>query len=57
MRLQITLKSGAQIEADVDDWTFQNGAVKRLTWVTPENAKQRLVHVDMDQVAAIVRVK
>jgi phage-related protein len=57
MRLQITLKSGAQIEADVDDWMFQNGAVKRLTWVTPENAKQRLVHVDMDQVAAIVRVK
>ena len=56
MRLQITLKSGAQIEADVEDWTFQRMPT-RLTWVTPDNAKQRLVHVDMDQVAAIVRVK
>lgn len=59
MKLEITFKSGAQILADVEDnWKFEKrGTAVSLTWTTPDRAQRRLVHVDMEEVVAIVRVR
>ena len=61
MRAQITLKSGAQIEFDVEDLTSGRtpltGALVKLQWVTPADWSRKLHFIEMDQVAAIVMLQ
>lgn len=57
-KLEITLRSGATISVDVTEWKYERGYSDKLTWKTPDRArnKSRLVHVDLDEVVAIVEV-
>lgn len=56
-RLQITLKSGAQIEASCRSYEYTRSRVgKHFSWTDGDDG-DRLVAVDMDEVAAIVEVK
>lgn len=55
--LQITLRNGAVVEADVTDWKWKKGAVTSLDWDTPETAKRRLITVDISEIVAIVEVR
>lgn len=58
-RLEFTFKSGATVGVDVTTWKYEAklGATK-LTWEIPDKARRdRLVHVDLDEVVAIVEVK
>jgi hypothetical protein len=60
MKMEITLKSGTQIEVDVTEFTTgRNGLneLAKLNWTTPENWKRKLHTLEMDQIAAIVVVK
>jgi hypothetical protein len=56
--LEITLKSGATVSAQVTTWKWRKaGSDKELSWTTPAKAKRRLIGVDLDDVAAIVEVR
>lgn len=67
MRIQITLRSGAQIEADVDsvdltlaEWTdpatkLRTAQYEQIKWVHAATGK-RLVGVIPQEIAAIVRL-
>lgn len=61
MRAQITFKSGAQIEVDVDDIaTYRNNVTKALTkleWETPEDYTAKLHTCDIDEIVAIVTMR
>jgi hypothetical protein len=61
VRMQITLKSGAQIEVDVEDFEIgrpaTGGPITRLTWNTPDDWTRKLCNVDIDEIAAIVTVR
>lgn len=61
MRMQITLKSGAQIEADVSEFTTKRnpitGDLTKLEWRTPDGHAAKLNYLDLKEVAAIVAVK
>ena len=59
MQIEITLKSGAQITADVEEFTTsvnRLGDVVGIKWTTPPDSTRKLVDVDLTQIAAIVRV-
>lgn len=57
IRLQVTLKSGAQVEFDCIDWEFQKGQLgpRTFRW-DATGCDNKLIHVDLDEVAAIVRL-
>ncbi len=61
MRIQITLKSGAQIEADVDGVKTARDPVTleltKLEWETPGGWTAKLHTIKLDEVAAIVAVR
>lgn len=58
MRAQITFKSGAQIEADIEDLTTSRHALTKelvkIVWDTPEDWTRKLHTVDVDEIVAIV---
>ena len=58
MRAQITLKSGAQIEVDVEKIeTVRNSATNeltKLTWTTPDEYSAKLLSITLDQIVAVV---
>lgn len=60
MRLQITFKSGAQVEVDVEDFTAgvdrATGGPK-LSWKDAEDWTSRLDYVDPAEVVAIMAVQ
>ena len=53
IRIQITLKGGAQIEVDLDELKYKRDG---MTWVNAEGGKRSLVWCDADEVSAIVKV-
>lgn len=61
MRIQITFKSGAKVEADVENFTVKRTAVtnvlRGLDWDLPNDWLQELHYVDLAEVAAIVAVR
>lgn len=59
MKAQITLKSGAQIDADVNDISAQeqpiSGRFVGLVWSHPDQTPaRRLIYLDAGEVAAVV---
>jgi hypothetical protein len=58
--MQITFKSGAQIEVDVEDFTVRRRAVSgelaELKWTTPHDFTAKLAYANLDEIAAIVRL-
>jgi hypothetical protein len=60
--MQITFKSGAQIEVDVEDFAIGRSPVSdrlvSLKWTTPETYTAKLGYLgDLDDIAAIVRIE
>jgi len=55
-RLDVTLKSGAVVSVHVDDASFKSTQLgnKGMEWATPEGWTDKLLHVDLDEVAAVV---
>jgi hypothetical protein len=56
--LEITLKSGATVTADANsvEWLNCNGGTA-LRWTTPDRWKRKLIHVNLDEIVAIVAVQ
>jgi hypothetical protein len=58
--LEVHLRGGASFEVDVTEFTFRMDRLsgKSLEWATPVDSKgrRRLVHLSMDEVAALVEV-
>jgi hypothetical protein len=54
MTLQITFKSGAQIEVRCTEWSKSRGTYE---WTTPAGVRPKLVSFDADEVAAVVRLR
>jgi hypothetical protein len=57
--VEIPLKNRNVVTADVSGFTIQKnalGSFAGIKWTTPENAKRRLLHLDVDEIAAIVFV-
>lgn len=62
IRLQLTLRSGAQIEVEVGDWSVTKslggkGCLSNLKWETPQDATRRLVSVELEEVVAVVEIR
>lgn len=61
MKIQITLKSGAQIHADVEDLTTGRNALtnalQSLKWTTPADWLSKLYTVEVDDISAIVLIR
>lgn len=61
MWIQITLKNGIQVEAEVEDFTtFKDpvtGELVKLEWVTPANWARKLHTVRVNEVVAAVAIK
>lgn len=58
-RLEITMKSGAVVNVDVETWKLETKVLgaRSLEWTTPKNRKRRrLVSFEFEEVAAIVEV-
>ena len=55
VRLELYLRSGQVVVVDAVDWKFEGGMLPTLTW-TPIAEGRRLVHVSLEDVAAIVEV-
>lgn len=57
--LEITLKSGAQVQVDVQGWEIKkrDGELSELVWQTPTGAKRKLTWVDLDEIACLVEVQ
>jgi len=61
MRMQITFKSGAQVEVDVSKFTtttspLDGNVLTGMKWSTPEDATSKLHHLDMSEVVCIAAV-
>lgn len=58
MKAQITFRSGAQIEADLEEFTFTKGVVsgdlRQMQWVTPDDGTRKLQYLDHSEVVAVV---
>lgn len=57
--VEITLKSGNVIIADASEFSVQRNALLGIVgvkWKTPEEAERALMHIDVDQIAAVVFV-
>ena len=61
MRIQVTFKGGAQIEADVEEFetapSALDGALNRINWTTPGNWTRKLHTIELSEVAAIVAIE
>lgn len=57
-KVEITFKSGATVTADVNSLSITHGGsgISSAEWNTPDHAKRRLMHVNLNEVAAIVEV-
>ena len=58
--VQIMMKSGSLIEAQVSAWEFEKTALgKKFSWESDglTEGDVRLVHVDLEEVAAILEVQ
>ena len=57
MKMVVTLKSGVQIKADVEDFTTGTSAVlgelRNLKWTSAERPAVRIQWLDMGEVAAV----
>ena len=57
MKMVVTLKSGVQIKADVEDFTTGAspvfGELRNLKWTTTERPEVRINWLDMGEVAAV----
>ena len=57
MKIVITLKSGVQIKADVEDCTIGKspvfGELRELKWTTTEQPAVKLGWLDINEVAAV----
>lgn len=60
MKIQITLRSGTQIEADVEEFTIGRGGLsgemRELQWVNPPDALRKLKYLDINDVVAVVAI-
>lgn len=58
MRMQITFKSGAQIEVDVEEFSTGRSSVTdklvKLHWTTPADCTAKLHTIDLGDIAAVV---
>lgn len=55
--MQITLKSGAQVTVDVDEFKVGRNALAQivsLSWSTPNGFSSKLNYINLDEIAAIV---
>ena len=61
MRMQITFKSGAQIEVDVEEFTTGrsplNNELVKLNWTTPADAAAKLHTIEIDDIVAVVALR
>ena len=61
MNMQVTFKSGAQVTVDAEDFSTGRstvtGELRELKWTTPEEYAAKLCYLNLDEVAAIVRVE
>lgn len=59
MKMQITLKSGAQIEFECDEFSHGriSGVLAELKWTSIDDVYPKLVTVGVDEVAAVVRLE
>lgn len=57
--LDLTMKSGAKVSVDVTEATYSRSVsgTKSLSWTTPDGWAAKLLHVDMDEIAAVVAVR
>lgn len=55
-RAVMTMKSGATVTFHASEVTWSRNPLggSSLVWETPEGATRRLLHVDLEEVAAIV---
>lgn len=57
MKMVITLKSGVQIKADVEDCTIGRspvfGELRELKWTLPEEPDVKIGWLDINEVAAV----
>lgn len=54
LQLNITLKSGTTIHADVSEAMYRKDPISnQFHWVTSDDWGTKILHVDMDEVAAI----
>lgn len=60
MKIQVTLRSGAQIETDVEEFTMGknalSGQLRELGLTFPDGALRRLQYLDASEVVAIVSI-
>lgn len=58
MKVQITLRSGAQLLVDMDDLeadkSIKTQQITRMWWTTPEGMAAELHTINLDQIDAIV---
>lgn len=60
MRVQLTFRSGAQVEFDADKVTSNDsfgGDIKQFQWETPADWKRKLHNLDLSEVVAIVAIR
>lgn len=59
--MQLTLRNGAQIEVDVEDFETSklpiDGRLTRLSWTAPSDWTRKLHYVDIEEVVAIVAIQ
>lgn len=55
--VEIALKGGHTLEADFTEFTFnRRGGTRSLSWKSA-HADERLVHVDVDEIAAVKQTR
>jgi hypothetical protein len=61
MRIEITFRSGAQITADVEEfsgsWSVIKGDLRSLKWTTPDDWTRKLHRIELSEVVGIVAVR
>ena len=60
MKMQVTFRSGVQIEADVEEFTLGrggiDGALREITWTNKPVPARRLKYLDASEIVAVVAV-
>ena len=61
MKIQVTFKSGAQIEFEVDEFSTGRDSLTRdltaVNWKTPANWTRRLHTIEVEEIIAIVAIR
>lgn len=52
--LEITLKSGEKVNVEVREITIDS---ERVTWKSPSEARRKLIWIQREEIASVVRVK